>query len=233
MIETAKNNNGQIKLIFVCSPGNPTSKAIDKADIVRLAQAVADSALVVVDEAYMDFCNDEQMSALDLIHGGSGSGPAALPNVCVLQTLSKAFGLAALRCGFLFASPDVITLMNNVKAPYNINGLTSRAALAALAQTEAVRHNIELLLAQRVVVATALQNLPYVEKVYPSDANFLLFRLTADHPAEPVYKRMADRGIVTRYRGHELHCHNCLRVTVGTAEENTAFLAMLDDVVHT
>jgi histidinol-phosphate aminotransferase len=222
MIETAQNND-KIKLIFVCSPGNPTSKAIGKADIVRLANAVADSALVVVDEAYVDFC-DEHMSALNLLQ--------SLPNVCILQTLSKAFGLAALRCGFLFAAPDVITLMNNVKAPYNINGLTSRAALAALSQTEAVRHNIELLLAQREIVATALQNLPYVEQVYPSDANFLLFRLTADHPAEPVYKRMADQGIVTRYRGHELHCHNCLRVTVGTADENTAFLAMLDDVVH-
>jgi histidinol-phosphate aminotransferase len=219
MIATAQDNR-HIKLIFVCSPGNPTCKAINKNDIRRLATACAEHALIVVDEAYIDFCHDE-MSALDLVRGNG------VPNICVLQTLSKAFGLAALRCGFLFAARDVIQLMNNVKAPYNINALSSRAAIAAFDHVAIVQSNVQQLIAQRGVVMSALTDLSCVELVYPSDSNFILFRLTAEHNAETIYKTMADQGIVTRYRGTELHCHNCIRVTVGTAAENQAFLALL------
>jgi histidinol-phosphate aminotransferase len=226
MIATAQANRN-IKLIFVCSPGNPTCKAINKHDIRRLATACADHALIVVDEAYIDFCPNE-MSALDLVRGDvNNEGDNGLPNVCVLQTLSKAFGLAALRCGFLFAGCDVIQLMNNVKAPYNINALSSRAAIAAFDQIATVQANVQQLIAQRGIVMTALTGLSCVESVYPSDSNFILFRLTAEHNAEHVYKIMADQGIVTRFRGSELHCHNCIRVTVGTASENQAFLALL------
>jgi histidinol-phosphate aminotransferase len=224
MIATAQGNR-HIKLIFVCSPGNPTCKAINKNDIRRLATACADHALIVVDEAYIDFCQDE-MSALDLVRGDD-NGLMGVPNICVLQTLSKAFGLAALRCGFLFAARDVIQLMNNVKAPYNINALSSRAAIAAFDHVAIVQSNVQQLIAQRGVVMSALADLACVELVYPSDSNFILFRLTAEHNAEHIYKTMADQGIVTRYRGTELHCHNCIRVTVGTAAENQAFLALL------
>jgi histidinol-phosphate aminotransferase len=169
-----------------------------------------------VDEAYVDFST----------HGSAVSLVQEFPNVVVLQTLSKAFGLAAIRCGFCFGSPDVIQLMNNVKAPYNVNGMTSYKAIEALEKTDGVQKNIQTLLEQREVVMGALEKLDYVTKVFPSDANFVLFRLS-DH-AKEVYKQMADGGVVTRYRGTELHCDECIRVTIGTKSENEAFLQALD-----
>jgi len=171
----------------------------------------------VVDEAYVDFASKES-SALKML--------LKYPNLVVLQTLSKAFGLAAIRCGFCFGAPDVIQLMNNVKAPYNVNALTSNMALRAFENIEQLESNIRQLLEQRLVVADALQKLPFVTKVYPSDANFLLFRLEKN--AHEVYKKMADSGVVTRYRGMELHCDECIRVTIGTPDENKAFLEGLE-----
>jgi histidinol-phosphate aminotransferase len=205
-----------VKLLFLCSPGNPTAKAIPLEDIERVTGAKeARNLLVVVDEAYVDF--SRKGSAVSLVQ--------KYPNLVVLQTLSKAFGLAAIRCGFCIGWPDVIQLMNNVKAPYNVNALTEKMALAALQNTAAVESNIAVLLEQRQVVAKALNELPFVVKVYPSDSNFLLFRI--DSRAQEVYKHMADNGVVTRYRGNEMHCDECIRVTVGTAEENRAFLEAL------
>lgn len=221
MIETAREDP-RIKLIFVCSPGNPTCKAIPKADIRKLATSCT-NALIVVDEAYVDFCPDA--TAMSFVHGDDET----LPNVCVLQTLSKAFGMAAVRCGFLFGAEDVIRLMNNVKAPYNVNALTSRAAIAAFDNLDTVHSNVHQLIAQRGIVMAELDAMSCVEKVFPSDANFILFRLTQAFDAERVYKQMADQGIVTRFRGNELHCSNCIRVTVGTNEENQAFLSMLKE----
>ena len=206
-----------VKLIFICSPGNPTSKAIPLDDIERIVTSnEAQTAMVVVDEAYVDFST--KGSALSLI--------TKYPNVLVLQTLSKAFGMAAVRCGFCYGPPDAIQLMNNVKAPYNINSLTSKMACDAIDNANKVAENVMALLEQRDIVEKALNNMEFVEKVYPSDANFLLFRLKGTH-AKDIYKQMADDGIVTRYRGTELHCDQCIRVTIGTPEENTAFLAAL------
>ena len=187
------------------------------ADIARIADHAPDS-LVVVDEAYIDFCTLENSTGLALLKSHA--------NVCVLQTLSKAFGLAAIRCGFVLGPPDVVQLLNNVKAPYNVNQLTSDMAMKALDRTDELHKNIEALLQQRELVASALQNLVFVTRVYHSDANFLLFRL--DKNAQLVYKHMADNGsVVTRYRGTELHCDGCIRVTIGTPEENQAFLKQL------
>ena len=187
------------------------------SDIEAVASAPeAQNSIVVVDEAYVDFST--KGSAISLI--------AKYPNVVVLQTLSKAFGLAAIRCGFCLGSPDVIQLMNNVKAPYNVNALTSRTAMEAVEKMESLQTNIQSVLSEREKVATALAGLEYVTKVYPSDSNFLLFRLQKN--ALKVYKQMADNGVVTRFRGTELHCEECIRVTVGTAEENKAFLEALE-----
>jgi len=174
-----------------------------------------------VDEAYIDFC-DASMSALNLLH--------TFDNLVVLQTMSKAFGLAGIRLGYAISgNSDLIQLMNNVKAPYNINQLTSDLALKALTADHTFRLKNELLpmiLEQRTKVMEALESLEFVTQVFPSDANFILFRVK--HSAHEIYKRMADEGgVVSRYRGNELHCKECIRVTVGTPEENQAFLSQL------
>lgn len=203
-------------MIFLCSPGNPTAKSIPLDDIEAVAQQ-APNVLVIVDEAYVDF---SEASAITLL--------SKYPNVCVLQTLSKAFGMAAIRCGFCFGPTDVIQLLNNVKAPYNINQLTSKMALQALEDDslKKLQSNIKEVLVEREVVAEGLEKLDFVVKVYPSDSNFLLFRI--QQSAKAVYQYMADNcGVVSRYRGTELHCDECIRVTIGTPEENKAFLDAL------
>ena len=204
------------KLLFICSPGNPTCKAIPLSEIEKVASASNQyKGLVVVDEAYVDFSSAG--SAIELIQ--------RYPNVVVLQTLSKAFGLAGIRCGFCLGSPDVIQLMNNVKAPYNVNSLTSEVALNAMKSISTLERNVAGILEQRTLVVQQLEALDFVVKVYPSDANFLLFRVP--HKANDVYKTMADAGVVTRFRGTELHCNECIRVTIGTPEENVKFLERL------
>lgn len=207
------------KLLFICSPGNPTCKAIPLSEIVKVASATSQyKGLVVVDEAYVDFSSEQ--SAVQLIQ--------KYPNVVVLQTLSKAFGLAGIRCGFCLGSPDVIQLMNNVKAPYNVNSLTSEVAMNAMKSIATLEQNIQNILEQRALVAQQLEALnDIVVKVYPSDANFLLFRVKAK--ANELYKTMADKGVVTRFRGNEIHCDECIRVTIGTPEENAKFLQLLQD----
>lgn len=204
----------EVKLVFICSPGNPTAKAIPLSDIEAVAQQCP-NVVVVVDEAYVDFST--LGSAVSLVN--------RYPNVVVLQTLSKAFGLAGIRCGFCIGAPDVIQLMNNVKAPYNVNKLTSKLALDAFENIGLLETNIRGVLEQRDMVARSLMELDFVVKVFPSDSNFLLFRLR--DKAQAVYKKMADEGIVTRYRGNELHCDECIRVTIGTPDENVAFLRAL------
>ncbi len=208
--------------MFICSPGNPTCKAIPLEDIEAVASSSLYSGLIVVDEAYVDF--SDQTSAIALVQ--------KYPNIVVLQTLSKAFGLAGIRCGFCIGAPDVIQLMNNVKAPYNVNVLTSEVAINAMSSIETLQKNVANLLEQREVVRTQLEALTdIVVKVYPSDANFLLFRVK--HHAEELYKAMADAGVVTRFRGNELHCDQCIRVTIGTPEENTKFLVLLQEIWKT
>lgn len=178
--------------------------------------------MVVVDEAYIDFA-EPQASAVSLLEEQS------FANVVVLQTLSKAFGLAAIRCGFCIGPSDIIQLMNNVKAPYNVNALTSQMAHDALNTFKTksiVSKNIAEILEQRQLVASALQEMEFVTRVHHSDANFVLFQVKSH--AHEIYKYMADtENVVTRYRGTELHCTNCIRVTIGTPEENQTFLRAL------
>lgn len=206
----------QTKLLFICSPGNPTCKAIPLSEIEKVASSSKYSGLVVVDEAYVDF--SDKGSAVELVN--------KYPNIVVLQTLSKAFGLAGIRCGFCIGSPDVIQLMNNVKAPYNVNSLTSEVAINAMKSISTLEKNVAKLLAQRASVAEKLNALDFVTKVYPSDSNFLLFRVK--DKANQLYKTMADNGVVTRFRGNELHCDECIRVTIGTEEENNKFFDLLE-----
>jgi histidinol-phosphate aminotransferase len=186
-------------------------------DIEAIASSEKYSGLVIVDEAYIDFSTPGQ-SAVALLE--------KYPNVVILQTLSKAFGLAGIRCGFCFGAPDVIQLMNNVKAPYNVNAMTSEVAINALKSTDILEKHVNETLEQRAIVKQKLEGLTnIVVKVYPSDANFLLFRVR--DKAFELYRTMAENGVVTRFRGNELHCEECIRVTIGTPEQNNVFLDLL------
>ena len=203
------------KMVFLCSPGNPTSRVIPNSVVEQILFEYT-TGVVVVDEAYIDFAAGE--SALSLI--------AKYPNVIILQTMSKAFGLAGIRLGMAFAQENIIQLMNNIKAPYNINKLTVEVAMEAFRSTDRFKANVATILAEREFLEQGLRAMPIVKKIHPSDANFILFVVPK---AQQLYKSMADAGIVCRYRGTETHCDECLRVTVGTKEENVKFLAMLAD----
>ncbi|KAG5177008.1 histidinol-phosphate transaminase [Tribonema minus] len=206
------------KMVFLCSPGNPTAVSVP-LDVVRRVHDAFDG-IVVVDEAYVDF-------ALAARGGGGETACAlvgALERVVVLQTLSKAFGMAAIRVGMAYAHADVVQLMNNVKAPYNVNRLSEEVARTALSNLSLYRQRVAQLLEQRDKLMETLRNEPYVRRVLPSDANFFLVEIEHAHT---IYLHMAENGVVVRFRGNELHCTDCLRITVGTAEENAKLLELL------
>lgn len=202
------------KLIFLCSPNNPTGNDLARDAIKHIANEF--SGIVVVDEAYIDFSERKSLAA----------EMAGFPNLVVLQTFSKAFGLAGIRLGIAIAAEDIIKYMLKVKAPYNVNSLTSRYALEALENLDTVRFNIGKIKEERNRLSQALSGLSFVEKVYPSDANFILFKL---NNAYPVFQKLAGKDIIVRYRGNEPKCENCLRVTVGTPDENDRFLSELEE----
>jgi len=205
------------KLIFVCSPNNPTANDIARNDIIELLDNF--DGLVVVDEAYIDFSDQE--SIVSLVEN--------YPNLIVLQTLSKAFGLAGIRLGIAIAHPEIIEYMMKVKAPYNINKLTSQAALKAYDHLDTVNENISLIKKEKSRVISSLENLEQIERIFPSDANFLIFRI---QNALEVYKELAALGVIIRFRGNEPRCENCLRLTIGTPKENDRFLEALNQTLN-
>lgn len=175
------------KLVFLCSPGNPTCKVIPNS-VVEEVLAVYHTGILVVDEAYIDFSGTD--SACSLIK--------KYPNVVVLQTMSKAFGLAGIRLGMAFGSENVIQLMNNIKAPYNINKLTAEVAASAFENLTLYRTNVAAILVERDFLLEGLKAMmPQIKKIHHTDANFILFVIPK---AQEIYKTMADRGVVCRYR---------------------------------
>jgi histidinol-phosphate aminotransferase len=202
-IETAID--AQTKLIFICSPNNPTGNSIPIADIEMILNNF--DGIVVVDEAYINF--SKQASMIRSL--------TEYPNLVILQTLSKAWGLAALRVGMAFASEEIIEVFNKIKPPYNINQASQELALEALGQVEQVNKWIQQLVTERNALAEALVKLPIVEHVYPSDANFLLVQ-TVD--AKGIYQALVEKGIIVRDRSKVELCAGCLRITIGTPEEN-------------
>lgn len=174
------------RLLFLCSPGNPTSKVIPNSVVEEILGKFS-TGIVVVDEAYIDFSGTT--SACTLID--------KYPNLVVLQTLSKAFGLAGIRLGMAFAKEDIIQLMNNVKAPYNINKLTAEVAHKALSDLKGFYSNIQTILAERDFLLSGLKLMTAVKKIHHSDANFILFEIPR---SQEIYKIMADNGVVCRYR---------------------------------
>ena len=203
------------KLLFLCSPNNPTGNALPEAFVLEMLERFP--GLVVVDEAYADFSTRPSWTRRI----------GEFPRLVVLQTLSKAWGLAGLRIGLAFADDYVIEILNKIKYPYNLSTVAIRLALEALQNESAVREKIAVLLAERARLEAELPKLACVREVFPSEANFLLVRTTdADH----LYQYLCERGIVVRNRGREMHCAGCLRITVGTPQENDRLLQALSEV---
>lgn len=200
------------KVIFLCSPNNPTGNDLNISEINRILETF--SGIVVVDEAYIDFSSRE--SLLNNLDNH--------PNLIVLQTFSKAWGMAAVRLGMAFASPDIINFLNKVKYPYNINLLTQNFVSAELAELERKNDWVDLILQQRADLIVALDKLPVVQHIYPTDANFILVKV-AD--ANAVYRYLVDERIIVRNRNTVSLCLGCLRITVGLPEENELLINAL------
>jgi histidinol-phosphate aminotransferase len=236
-INEALSADELIKIVYICSPGNPTANLIRKEDIQKVLEHPTWNGIVVVDEAYIDFA-PEGSSLAEWVN--------EWPNLVVMQTLSKAFGLAGIRLGAAFTSPEIARLLNSLKAPYNISSPTSALAQAALAPKNlAVMHsNREKIIAQRERLLKEMPKIPGVGRFLGGqEANFLLVEIL-DKPASEggkpsnvtalaTYNAMAEKkGVVVRFRGKEYGCEGCLRVTVGTEDEVTRFLQQLREVLQ-
>ena len=201
--------NQKTKIIFICSPNNPSGNAIPLDQIEQLLDRF--KGILVVDEAYIDF--SEQKSALSILD--------QYPQLLVCQTFSKAYGLAGIRLGMCYANPLIIDYFNKIKPPYNVNSLTQSRALAQLETTESIQDQVISLISERKKLEQELKQFDFVSKIYPSDANFLL--VVVDD-ANKRYDQFLDAGVVLRNRSRLQGCNNALRVTVGTPEENTNFI---------
>lgn len=204
-------NDATLKLVFICSPNNPTANNIDAVEFILQNF----KGIVVIDEAYIDFSGKTSLS----------QKIAEYPNLIVLQTLSKAWGLAAARVGIAITNSNIISLLNKVKPPYNISSPNQVAALQALENVERHKEQVQIVLAERIVMASALKKLAFVKKVYPSDANFILAEVT---DADYVYNYLTNNNIIIRNRNKVVK--NCVRITIGTPAENTALLTALQNI---
>jgi len=201
------------KIIWLCSPNNPTGNALNREDVETVLNNFP--GLVVIDEAYINFSR----------HRSFIPELKEYPNLVVMQTLSKAWGLAGLRLGMAFASETIIGVYNRVKPPYNINQSTQELVLKALEEVGQVNDMIKLVVQMREELALALTRMPAIQKVYPSDANFLLVKVT---DARAIYHYLLEKGIVVRDRSKVELCEGCLRITVGTEKENTDLIKNLE-----
>ncbi len=207
-----KTFDATTKVLFLCSPNNPTGNLLSTAKIEEVLKRFY--GIVVIDEAYIDFATGKSF-VQELAH---------YPNLVVLQTFSKAWGLAGLRLGMCFASEAIIRVLNKIKYPYNVNIRTQELALDALENVQQKEAWVKEVVKQRDVMAKALRQLSLVEHVYPSDANFLLAKVKDAHGT---YEYLMNQGIIVRDRSRVALCYNCLRITIGTPEENQRLLAAL------
>ena len=205
--------NNEVKVLFVCSPNNPTGNIINNID--ALLQHF--NGIVVADEAYIDFAEEE--SLIEKIN--------TRPNLIVIQTLSKSYGLAGARIGMAFAQPETISFLNKIKPPYNVSILNQQAAQDVLQQQETFQKNKKLITVQRKKMAGRLEMLPFVKQVFPSDANFLLIKTTS---AAAVCKWLAAHNIIIRNRDADVQ--NSVRITIGTPEENDRLLTVLTSFIN-
>lgn len=200
-----KATDERTHVIWLCSPNNPSGNLLNRSEIKKILDSF--DGIVVIDEAYQDFAAESSwLTELD-----------KYPQLIVLQTFSKAWGMAGVRCGMAFASEEIITFFNKVKYPYNVNILTQKTIAEALSNEQKMREQVKTILDERAKMQRELAKLGVVKHIFPSDANFLLVRVT---DAPKIYKALADRGCVVRSRHNVVLCENCLRITIGTPEEN-------------
>ncbi len=207
-----KATDQHTKLIFLCSPNNPTGNSLDHGEMIKTIEGF--SGMVIVDEAYIDFAS--QPSLLGTLK--------QYPNLIVFQTFSKAWGSAAIRFGMAFASPEVVAIMGKVKYPYNVNQLTQNYVLELLEKGGNVGNWVKILLQERTRLQQQLAGITCVETIYPTDANFILVKVT-DAPA--IYQYLVKKGVIIRNRNAVSLCGNCLRITVGTPSENDILIHVL------
>lgn len=200
------------KVIFLCSPNNPTGNLLNATEVEKILKGF--DGIVVIDEAYIDF--SDKASWISKLN--------KYPQMVILQTFSKAWGLAAARCGMAFASEEIISFFNKVKYPYNINILTQKLILEKLEQVEIKNNWVKEILSQRALMIEELEQLSIVEHIYPSDANFILVKVD---DANLRYKQLVEKGIIVRNRNSVTLCENCLRITIGTAQDNKELLNAL------
>ena len=200
------------KIIWLCTPNNPTGNCLKREEVIKVIEGF--EGLVIVDEAYSDFSSQKTLR----------SELSKYPNLIVLNTMSKAWGCAAIRLGMAFASKEIIHIFNKVKYPYNVNLLTQQQALEALKDPFEVDNWVKILLQERARMMDAFSMLPICEKVYPTDANFFLAKMT---DATKIYNYLVDKGIIVRNRHRVQLCQNCLRITIGTKTENSELIAAL------
>lgn len=208
--------NPSVKMLFVCSPNNPTGNLMPKSSIIEVLKDF--KGLVVVDEAYIDFA-PEGSSMINEIKN--------YPNLVVLQTFSKAWGLASLRLGMAFAQKPVIDILNKIKYPYNVNGVTQSMVLDALKAFNKKDMMVNQILSLRDNLVQRLKSVSLVEKIYPTSANFILAKVPM---ANKVYIELVKQGIIVRNRSSVLLCNNCLRITVGTEKENSQLIKALTNI---
>ena len=212
ILKVATNNS---KLLFLCSPNNPTGNSFDNSQVETLLKSF--DGLVVIDEAYIDFSSEN--SWLDRLD--------EFPNLIVTQTLSKAYGMAGIRLGVCYASEEVIAILNKIKPPYNVNELTQQKALVGLLNQDKVRKEIEIILEERNLLIAKLHTISFIEKVYPTSANFVLVKVD---DGTKRYSQLIAKGIVIRNRSSQPLCDNTLRFTVGTTNENIKLIKALNEI---
>jgi histidinol-phosphate aminotransferase len=207
--------DGTTKIIFLCSPNNPSGNLLNKNKVKEILKAF--SGLVVIDEAYIDFARDK----------GFVDELPTYPNLVILQTFSKAWGLAGLRLGMCFASEEIIQVLNKIKYPYNVNSYTQQKALDALAAPEQINQWVNEILNERENLRENLNQLKVVKRIYPSDANFLLVQMDN---AKVAYDKLLNANIIVRDRSGITRCENCLRITIGTPQENKRLIDTLKEL---
>jgi histidinol-phosphate aminotransferase len=210
-----KLSNVQSKLLFLCSPNNPSGNSFSNDNVEYLLNNF--KGIVVLDEAYIDFSiSNSWLKRLN-----------QFPNLIITQTLSKAYGMAGIRLGVCYASTEIISVLNNIKPPYNINELTQKKALEILKNQDFIKNQVSAILEQRDFLIHELKTINFVLKIYPSDANFILIKVDN---ANKRYQQLLDNHIVVRNRTNQPGCENCLRLTVGTKEETKTLITILKNI---
>jgi histidinol-phosphate aminotransferase len=213
--EIIESTDSNTKIIFLCSPNNPTGNCFSKSRIIEVLTNF--NGIVVIDEAYIDF--SAQKSFIYELNN--------FENVVVLQTFSKAWGLAGLRLGVAYASKEIISILNRIKPPYNINSLSQQLVLDAINNYSLVQSRITEIIEEREKLSKKLMQFSFVKKIYPSDANFILAKT---ENAQKIYDYLCANGIIVRDRSKVIKCNNCLRITVGTKEENKGLIDVLKKI---